>query len=819
MKPTVQSRYTVVGILFVIFVSAMGFAQTVEKPRLAVVMSRASFAGDWAATQMSAHGWVGIANLAGIPYDTLFLEDLATGNDLGRYSVLVFAQCTAVEPDTLSSLTATLQGYLERHGNLIIDGPLGAFTKNGQSQVPTALWALLGVSDSGVKGDSSYRVQVRDARHYITRPLEPGQNLSHLLAKGLHIQEFSSGGEVLAVSSNAHESFPFLSYRDTGANRTVLISDATTFAGATSIFRNEAPQGFFANEVVNMLVRAVQWAAYGDVRGAFPAPQFSNANLAVIVRLDADNTQNLAYQKQTFQFLYETARETGVMPLYCFVSGAGAKAGWNNLAVLAQRLEDLGGQIGSHSKYHHIESGMGAMKYQEELDGSIEEIESQMSGNGAHIGKVDLFINPGDTIINSDYEEIARRFHLMMTHGFEQDTPIAFGVMTWFTGSHKDLVVLDDTPSPDYQWFYDPTWSYTTAQITAYQEATFDHLFRGIGRGYIYNQMWHDYSISSMPLHRSDGEDGAGVGKPPRIANSSNIAMYEGLKAKFATTPIYTPEPMEVVEKLRVMAGWNYSWTRHGDVLEITLDLSNLPRRAAAEFIGGMGIRIENTAARIQSVTLNGQPHDAFADRVIILPNLKPEKNRLKVILSERGARTPRLAYVSTRMPAMRRTGNGFEFQLLTRSKGRFAVESPGPGLMLHADAQELNRTGDHRLTGHVTSDRMLRYVGLARGNVIVNSATVPVHEVRESAGSLTLLLGRGTLPQRQLAFSSNSPPKQIRFNGRMIQAELSRAEYLISLPEYDGQASLEIVWQQTRAEQARKQVQTVRRVGPGPLQ
>jgi hypothetical protein len=61
-----------------------------------------------------------------------------------------------------------------------------------------------------------------------------------------------------------------------------------------------------------------------------------------------------------------------------------------------------------------------------------------------------------------------------MTHGFEQDTPVGFGNMTWYTGPHKNLVVLDNTPSPDYQWFYDPTWSYTTAQITSYQEAIRD---------------------------------------------------------------------------------------------------------------------------------------------------------------------------------------------------------------------------------------------------------------------------------------------------------------------------------------------------------
>jgi hypothetical protein len=790
-----RGSYLKVGVLAFLLVPLWLSAENVENPRIAVIMSRASFDRQWDVTQMSGHGWVGIANLAGIPYDTLFLEDLG-GERLLPYTVLVLAECTSIEPETVARLTPVLARYLKQGGNVLIDGSLGAYTKEGKSQTPAALWSLLGIESSGLEGDTNFRIQVRDNHHFITRSFERSQYLSQPLAKGLEIQQFSSGGHVLVTSTNACESFPFLSYRDTGTNRLVLISDATTFAGATSLFRNDAPQGFFANEVVNVLIRSLQWAAYGDVQSAFPAPQFSNANLAVIVRLDADNTQNLDYQKQTFKFLFDTARETGVVPLYCFVSSAGAKAGWKDLAELGQQLVDLGGQIGSHSKYHRIESGMGSKKYKEELDGSIQEIESNMSSNGAHIGNVDLFINPGDTIINSDYEEIARRFQLMMTHGFEQDTPIGFGVMTWFTGDHKDFVVLDDTPSPDYQWFYDPTWSYTTAQITSYQEAVFDHLFRNIGHGYIYNQMWHDYSISSAPLRHDTGQQQAGTAaKPVRIANTSNIAMYEALKSKFATNPIYTPEPIEVVEKLRAMAGWKYSWTRQGNALEMVLDLSDLPRPTTASFVGGMGIRIENTASRIESVTINGQAHDAFSDHVIILPNLVAGKNQLKVTLSDRAENGPRVVYVSSRMPSIRRTANGIEFQLLTRSKGRFAVDSPTPGLVLHADSQDFNLRGDHVLTGFVTSDRTLEYIPLKHSSLSLSSVTVPVREVHESTNTLTLIWGKGTSPQRQVVFSSARPPKQIRCNGQVIQAQASESEYLIALPEYKEPASLEILW------------------------
>jgi len=47
-----------------------------EKPLAAIVISQASFQRDWQTTQMSGHGWTGIANLAGTPYDTLFLIDV-----------------------------------------------------------------------------------------------------------------------------------------------------------------------------------------------------------------------------------------------------------------------------------------------------------------------------------------------------------------------------------------------------------------------------------------------------------------------------------------------------------------------------------------------------------------------------------------------------------------------------------------------------------------------------------------------------------------------------------------------------------------------
>ena len=61
----------------------MAFASTASftQPRLAIFLSKPSYHHAWETSQLAGHGWVGIATLAGIPYDTLFVEEIqATRN-------------------------------------------------------------------------------------------------------------------------------------------------------------------------------------------------------------------------------------------------------------------------------------------------------------------------------------------------------------------------------------------------------------------------------------------------------------------------------------------------------------------------------------------------------------------------------------------------------------------------------------------------------------------------------------------------------------------------------------------------------------------
>jgi hypothetical protein len=403
--------YGIVPRLLPLFLAAAAVAAPApgrfERPRAAIIINQASFQRDWQATHMSGHGWTGIANLADIPYDTLFLRDVVQPQVSGRYAVLVFAQCFAVEDALARRLEDSLAVYLKRGGGVIIDGRLAAEDETGKPRDHAALNSLLGVDCGGVHGDPECRIVAQNNRHFISRGFEASQYLSQPMADGLNILQFPQGAGALLITTKGRRSWPFLSTRSRAGSRLVLFSDLTTSAGAKSIFRNEPPRGFYANRVLDAAIRSLQWAAYGDPGGPIPAPQISNANMTAIVRLDLDLSPNADYQKQTLQFLIDTAEQTGVVPIYVWVSAGTTKAGWDKFAMLDQRIVELGGRIRTHSKNHRVRNGLTDAQWKVELDDSVQEIAENMARVGAKGGKVEWFSNPSDTIRNDYYERIA----------------------------------------------------------------------------------------------------------------------------------------------------------------------------------------------------------------------------------------------------------------------------------------------------------------------------------------------------------------------------------------------------------------------------
>jgi len=768
------------------FAASASFAQ----PRVAIFLSKTSYHHDWETSQLAGHGWVGIATLAGIPYDTLFVEEMPSDQELSKYSTLVFAQMTLVDDATYSQVVLRLRAYLAGNHSVILDGPLATKDENDKERDHHALDDLLGLEYKGLMGGTENRIRVASNDHYVTRGFEVSQFLTPVLASATNVLQPKSGGGVLLVSTDGQHSFPYLSCATLGSSRVVLVSDFGTSAGAGTFFRNDPPQVAYANQLWNAMIRAVQWASYGDVDVPFPAPQVSNANLTAVVRFDGDNSGDLNYQLKTLNFLTDVAQDTGVVPLYTWVSSFVKKAGWDKLAPLGKHIEDLGGEIGTHSKFHEIDRKMTPDRWREELDGSVEEIEQNMQAQGFPIRKIRSMINPGDTIPMEDYGEVAARFSFYMTHGLEQSVPLGFGNMTWFTGANKDFVLLENSPHPDYQWFYDPTWSYTTAQITANEEAIFDHMFHNVGRGVIFNEMWHDYSISSAPVHE---------GKDKRITNENNFPFYEAIKTKWGTFPIYCPEPQELAQKLRAMAQWNYSWKASDDTIEMTLDLSSLRRNDTAESLGGMGVRVENTRKFIQSVLIDGSVHPAFDDRLLILPNLTPgKKHTITIKLGTQPTSAPHLTYVSKLMTDVEPAPLGLVFNVKAKSKARFAVAVVEPAIALNADWQEWDDSNGH-IKGFVRSDRKVELARISTAGFHLTRANLPILAVKEKPGTLALRLAAPGQEAPQVSLRSYRQLSRATLGGRDLKVRDIGRTYELELPSFTKESELVLYFMEAK--------------------
>ena len=777
-----MNKFIIILIFSLIFGKSAFCQFNFENPRIAIVISKTSFTHHWGVTQMSAHGWGGVVNLAGVPYDCYFAEDLTEDINLKKYDCLIFSQCTYLTNAAYEKTVDVLENYLSEGGNLIIDGLIGYFDESTKERNHSKLDQLLNMKYIGFYGDPDYRIKVKDNNQFITKNYNQGEFVTQHIAGGLNIQTFENNGRVLLELTNEKESYPFLSISQTSQNRIVLINDFATWSSVPSFFRNVQPQVFYKNQIYNLLIESVYWSLYDSFEEPIPSLQVSNADLTAIIRLDADASGNLNAQIQTINYLNDIAKETGVVPVYAWVSSTAATSGWQDLAPLGKKLESFGGQIGTHSKFHNIDQEMNEQRWKEELDDAIREIEFNMADYGYDIGKVDCFINPGNTIHMSDYNQVAKRFGFYMTHGFEQDMPIGFGNFTWFNEDEKNFVVLENTPSPDYQWFYDPTWSYTTQQITAYEESIFDHLYDNIKRGVIFNQMWHDYSITSQPQYGKD-----------RIVNTNNLAMYDAIKTKFQNNNIYCSEPADLRYKICIMAQSNYSWSVNGDELNFKFDISNLGLDSANLYTGGMGIRINNTSKKISKVFIDNTEHFAFYDNLVILPNIAGSSVDIKIILADETSVEPHLTYISKRMTQIDKSNNELALNVLTKSKAKFTFNAPGGYLLLNADGFYYGSKNPNELNGYVNTDRTVKLKKLNSKKIFILNSTITISDITEKENTVILKLkGLGT-DSYQMQFKSKEGINKILLDSDELNITSKDNKYIINIDPFEGEKDLSI--------------------------
>jgi hypothetical protein len=138
------------------FASSLEFKQ----PRMAIFLSKTSYHHDWETSQLAGHGWVGISALAGIPYDTLFVEEMPDDKELSKYSTIVFAQATLVDDATYSQIVLRLRAYLSGGHSVILDGPLATKDENEKERDHHDLDDLLRLEYKGLLGGTEYRIRV-----------------------------------------------------------------------------------------------------------------------------------------------------------------------------------------------------------------------------------------------------------------------------------------------------------------------------------------------------------------------------------------------------------------------------------------------------------------------------------------------------------------------------------------------------------------------------------------------------------------------------------------------------------------------------------
>jgi hypothetical protein len=205
-----------------------------------------------------------------------------------------------------------------------------------------------------------------------------------------------------------------------------------------------------------------------------------------------------------------------------------------------------------------------------------------------------------------------------------------------------------------------------------------------------------------------------------------------------------------------------------------------------------MGLRIENTHDYIQSVTINEQPHFAFDDRVIILPNLQKSMNRITAALGPQRSMNSRLTFVSKRMPANRQRNDGLETEVITTTIAKFTFFAPQPSVVLNADWQEWNRNGDSLLDSFVISDRRVVLKKIASDFILVK-AGLPIVDFKEDSSSVALTLATRENPERVIAFRGGGSPQKITFGDQILNVVLSGGNYRIDIPQFSEKTELVI--------------------------
>ena len=786
------SRYLAVAVIAsLILVAALRQEARAEfRPKVAVVLCEDSYAADTYTSHSSSQALVGLAGLVGVPYRTLTLSELLA-DPSPDYTSVWFSYCTRVAEAQIAPLTTLLSAHLDAGGSLFFDGPLGRYDPAGIYRGMANAMPFLGIDDDGGAAVEGYAIQTTGSTHPIAaRAGYPaGLQLTQGVRSDMEIFGFidpdDPGSEVLLelVAPNAVDSHPYLVVAEPvpGA-KVVAVGAYGTYHAPASPFVHDPPIGFHDNQLVPYLVEALLWAI-GPADEPFVGLQLSHAPVTAIGRLDGDWSGVLEATQSTFDYLIELAKKTGVATVYGIVSAfAGDADNWASFRTYGPEIERLGGSIGTHSHTHpfQMSAELDAAGWVTEVADSLQLIRDTL-GDQSWTPAANTFINPGGGIVLLDYGNFFADVELYMTHGFEQLTPYSSGVMGFgLPDGVAPRPVVNNTPVPDFIWLFVDEFIYSVDQAAMGQANILDYYQNTVGRGVLYNQMWHDYAISDLDLDRHD--------------LSSPIApLFDVNGDHFATSRIYAPSVPELTGKMHIAHGAGLSSVMSGQDLVATLDYSTLSAAHSAH-VAGMGLRVNGGDQPISSVTIDGAAHHGFTADTVILPAADQDSHTVVIGFGETPEAEIRLTHISKPFEELEVAQQELKVWLADPGlASNFCFAMAPSTVVLHADTYQ--RTGEAESCGQVAFDSSTQLVTAKTfdtGDRFFVTGTERALQDASIAGDVvTLELAPGS--EAPVFLQASAAPRQVLVAGEEVAVTLDSGRFSVTVPQSSDSIAIEV--------------------------
>lgn len=764
------------------------------QPRVAIVMCEDSYAEDWYASHSSSQALVGLAGLAGVPYRTLTLGELIA-ETAPAYSSIWFSSCLFVSQEDINGLVDVLDAHVSAGGSVFLDGPLATFYRDADGMEVYRnmddTFPFLGVSDNGWHPVAEYRVHTTASAHPVAaaagHPAEAQltQGIPYGTETFVPSDDTDPGSDILLelVAPDGTTTYPYLVVTEPGSSaRVAAIGAYGNYVGPAAPFRNQEPSGFYDNQLLPYLIEVILWLVGPDGE-PFVGLQLSHAPMTAVGRLDGDWSETPEATEATFNYLNIVARETGVATVYGIVSSFAESAGWQGFRDTGATLQSLGGSIGSHSRTHinQMSDMLDSDGWAAEVGGSLDEIRDALTDSG-FAPDAYAFINPGNTIQSRDYGEFFADIDLYMTHGFETITPYATGIMGFgLPAGVAPTPVINNTPAPDFQWLYLPEWGYTVQQAAALQAMILDYYQHTVGRGVLYNQMWHDYAISDLDA-------------PPNDPDAATIKpLFDVSRVHFAAERIYAPAVGELVGKMHLAQKVDILGTQAGDMLEVTLDYQSVPA-GYREHTSGMGARLNASDQPIAEVTIDGAPHFAFTETTVLLPPADAASQQLTLRLGDPPGDSVRLTYVSKAFADIALEGD--ELRVWPRDPElatRFCVA--GPDHLVVTGADRFERQGgefcgsiDH---GNQADSFAAQHLDTGEYDLYVVASERRILQAAWTAGAAALTVAPG--PAGSMTFATAVAPESVRVDGDPVTVDVVDGAFTLDLPPAGAGSDIDI--------------------------